>query len=464
MLRNFKEDSVVPPHVPYKLSYYLIKKHVTFHDVDLMLVFSTRSGAFKVFKMGLWVRISNLKLDAIADEIINDLYASKILVAHDEDELDLILEENKKSNEDTSDFYAVIQPTAACPLGCGYCGQAHSSKNMSEQKQKDLIERYRKQIFSGNYKSISIGWFGAEPLVAFKVIENLSYELQKIARNKGIPYSAKVVTNGLLLTKEISKKLIEDHKINSIEFTLDGVKEFHDSRRHLKTGGATFDKIYNNLLDLVNVSEGRIDISVRCNTDNRNKDGISPLIRQMSEDGLSDKVRVYFAQIHSWGNDAHLLAASKEDFSSWEIDWLIELAEYGFKTRLLPSRNKNLCIAVSKESELIDPFGNVFSCTEVSLVPSYEENGENTYALGNISNAYLEKNSRRDSLGNFYNKEVIAKYDCYTCRMLPTCGGACPKSWAEGNMPCPPTKNNISERMVLELLRNKEEIEKIFVS
>jgi uncharacterized protein len=43
--------------------------------------------------------------------------------------------------------------------------------------------------------------------------------------------------------------------------------------------------------------------------------------------------------------------------------------------------------------------------------------------------------------------------------MLPTCGGGCPKEWSEGRKPCPPTKLNITERMLLTyaLIKKRKE-------
>jgi uncharacterized protein len=35
--------------------------------------------------------------------------------------------------------------------------------------------------------------------------------------------------------------------------------------------------------------------------------------------------------------------------------------------------------------------------------------------------------------------------------MLPVCGGSCPKQWLEELNPCPPTKLNIEDRLLLAL-------------
>jgi uncharacterized protein len=55
----------------------------------------------------------------------------------------------------------------------------------------------------------------------------------------------------------------------------------------------------------------------------------------------------------------------------------------------------------------------------------------------------------RERLGNFNERVLKKEFDCATCPMLPVCGGACPKSWLEGMAPCPSTKHNIQQRLLL---------------
>ena len=287
----------------------------------------------------------------------------------------------------------------------------------------------------------------------------MSTEFQSICNEKSLSYSAKIVTNGWKLTLPVAHDLINNHKINHIEITLDGIEEFHDSRRHTKGGKKTFESIYDNLLNLCHIKDEKTNVSIRCNIDERNKEGISPLIKKLAEDNLQDRISIYFAQIHSWGNDAHKLAADKKNFSEWEIDWFIEMESYGFKVNYLHSRKKQVCMTLDPMSELIDPFGGIFGCTEVSLVPSYEkENGSNVHQLGNSKNEYKTK-LNKNIFADFYEEEEIKKYHCHTCEIFPICGGSCPKEWKEGRIPCPSIKFNIKQRLVLQSikeLKNKE--------
>jgi uncharacterized protein len=181
------------------------------------------------------------------------------------------------------------------------------------------------------------------------------------------------------------------------------------------------------------------------------------------DDKIHNKIaNFYVAPIHSWGNDAHEKAAEMETFSSWEIDWCVQRLELGFnQLQILPNRKKRLCSALEKAAYLISPSGEVYGCTEVSLVPSYETTGENIHKIGHV-NEYSKENliPNINKFSTFYQNVKNEKYDCHQCEMLPICGGFCPKEWEEGRAACPSTKFNIKERMILEFMRSKNYLAK----
>ncbi len=436
-----------------KLSQYIINVDIwdEINRCHKTMIFSTRTSQIRILDAQSWKDLQRGNYARLPPKIIQKLKENEFLINSEEDEVSTVINENKQAIEKSTHLYTVIQPTAFCPLGCGYCGQLHSPRGLSPENQKNLLLYLRKKLSQKEHKSMSISWFGGEPLSGIAVIDKLSPQIQEIAREYSLDYSASIVTNGLLLRKDIAQRLMSEYAIKHIEITLDGTEKYHDQRRHLKTGGPTFEKIYTNLLNLTHMAPEDVKITIRCNVDDRNQEGISPLLRQIAQDRLHKKVHVYFAQIHSWGNDAHKLAADKTDFAQWEIDWFIEMLELGYTFNYLPRRKKTLCIAVDPSSDLIDPFGNIFSCTEVSLVPSYEKNGENIYKLGHLSDEQLTHPEKRQILGNFYEEKELKKYPCYKCSMLPVCGGACPKAWKEDKPPCPSAKYNIQQRMLLHL-------------
>lgn len=68
------------------------------------------------------------------------LISGRFLVPSNCDELKELIAENKAALKDDPELYHVIQPTAACQLGCNYCGQEHLSHLLSPEHQDRLIE------------------------------------------------------------------------------------------------------------------------------------------------------------------------------------------------------------------------------------------------------------------------------------------------------------------------------------
>jgi uncharacterized protein len=164
--------------------------------------------------------------------------------------------------------------------------------------------------------------------------------------------------------------------------------------------------------------------------------------------------------VYSWGNDAHQKSLTKEEFAEKEIGWLIEMLSKGFPPpSLTPLRKKSVCFAVSKTAELYDANGNIYDCSEVSYVPAYENT---SYMLGNIKdNVALDV--KRSHLNDWNDDILTDKFPCHTCKMLPVCGGACPKSWHEDMRACPSAKFNIKDKLLIGYIMSQKSKEESYL-
>jgi uncharacterized protein len=109
-------------------------------------------------------------------------------------------------------------------------------------------------------------------------------------------------------------------------------------------------------------------------------------------------------------------------------------------------------MVVRPDAELVDARGNIFNCTETSYVPAYGE--PNLYQIGTSRRG--EEAGARDKLQSFNERLLEGRYDCHACRVLPVCGGSCPKDWREGRARCPPARSNIEQRLLFEYARARE--------
>jgi uncharacterized protein len=190
----------------------------------------------------------------------------KAIVPSEENELDTILEENKCEIQNQDELYQVVMPSRSCQLGCYYCGQEHNKTELSNSLNDKIIERITQKIEIGNYKTLKIGWFGGEPLMALNQLRNLSGRLQELTNIFQMGYSASMTSNGLSLKPAIYRELVLEHNVRSIEITLDGDEEHHDKHRYLKSGGGSFNHILKNLVNIFNMpdyEELNCEISIR---------------------------------------------------------------------------------------------------------------------------------------------------------------------------------------------------------
>lgn len=417
--------------------------------------------------VGMWSQIENGDFQWIPSAIIDELREIQIVVPRAERELASILEANERSVGKGEVLYVVVEPTAWCQLHCTYCGQLHSPVSLSPEHQDQLLRRIQDRLDGASYHGLRIGWFGGEPLCGVSIMRLLSARLKALAASRGCSFRADVVTNGLTLTPDVATELVTEMNVQRIEITLDGAGEYHDRRRRTKSGRGTFATILGNVLDLARRTDLRVSLSIRCNVDRNNHDGVSPLLHELADAGIATRIsRFYATPVINWGNDAGDRGVSTEQFAKWEVAWLGEMYRLGFRVNVLPTRCAPGCLALNPDAEVVDPFGVVFNCIEMPLVPVGSRNQSfvdmpllvtnlrssgpailgDSRAMGSLAEGV---DQRRASFRDFFDRIGSGEYPCGECALFPMCGGACPKKWADGEIPCPAFKYNLSERLLL---------------
>lgn len=425
---------------------------------DVRVVLATRTAETCVIDTTSWNELAAGRFDRVAPATLVELIDMELVVPDHEDELAVVLGRTRAAIDDNDDLYVVVQPTQACQLGCGYCGQEHTAARLSEADQDLLVDRVARSLRSQRFRTLSIGWFGAEPLLAMQVIRRLSNQLQSVAREYGVIYSASVTTNGLALTADVATELVRECAVTSIEVTLDGLEADHDRRRHWKNGAPSFDRILANLVNVARRDDLDVRLSVRCNTDRANAEGVIALIDLLADLDLQHRVSFYAAAVHSWGNDAHLRSLDDDEFAERQIEWMDHQLRRGFAVDFVPGLRPVVCMSVVPSAEVVEANGEIVSCTEVSYVPAY--GSPNAFRVGHLRDrdasrirgrVHLrvseEPSASVDALRHFPGRVARGSLPCSNCEMLPVCGGGCPKEWLEGRAPCPPSKYNIGSRL-----------------
>ena len=335
-----------------------------------------------------------------------------------------------------------INPTLGCNFACPYCfEQGHKGITMSDQTEDDIISYVRNH---NTVKRIEVTWFGGEPLMAFNRIESLTHKLMDL----GLKYDASMISNGFLLNKHVISNL-ESLRIHSIQITLDGPKHLHDSRRHLTGGGATFEKIIENIKTCQTISP-KTRMVIRVNIDRTNMKEFPSLFKYIMELQLPNLV-VSPAFVNDCAADEPNPNVLSDIEKAEYIKWLYKEHNLAFDF-FFPSHGRAGCSARNMNTMVIGPSGELYRC--------WEDVGNPNRVYGNIT-------------GQITNPMLLMRYinasnqfkdsKCKDCLLLPVCSGGCPKyrmmNKYEGKEidVCPLIKHDLDEFLYLHFLHKTGE-------
>jgi possible arylsulfatase regulator len=316
-------------------------------------------------------------------------------------------------NFDPTRLSLVIAPTTGCNFDCPYCFESKKNpKNMNE----DVLNKLCEFILSHkDAKSMSITWYGGEPLMAFSTIKNFYDKISHADESDKYPEITyqMIVTNGYLFTNEMID-FFKEKKLNKIQITLDGLGAAHDAKRYLKESKkGSFDKILMNIDKLAErLPDTLIDIRVNINKDNMmDYVEVFRFIRQRYNGNM--KISAYPGIIREETKDKCALCSTCYQTSEL-FDLYNTLREYGISFNLFPQKKGKGCMIQALSSYIIGPEGEIYKC--------WNDVGESDKIIGNIFNQSLNSSS----LFIKYMLHTSAFNDeCKDCLAFPLCDGGC---------------------------------------
>lgn len=320
--------------------------------------------------------------------------------------------------------------TYECNFNCPYCYERDLLTGDSKWVGKVMSHEYVNAVFNAvdglgqnSDPPPSIGLYGGEPFLA-KNFDVVDYIVMK-AMSRGSVLSA--VTNGYEMDRFIS--VLGRGKIESVQITLDGPPNIHDSRRYLSDGGGTFNKIAENINSALAVGAR---VHIRVNVDGSNFLNLLDLYSYFEEAGwfrfknfssyIAD-VRLgkeYFLQfpMSSW-DIINLLDRKRAESSSWsKVKYNNYMGIKSMFKRVFKDGGyvdyKSYYCGGNFGMYLFDPFGEVFVCWELI--------GSKYWSVGRYFPS-LEIDKERLEL--WHGRTISAMKDCVNCRYALFCGGGC---------------------------------------
>jgi uncharacterized protein len=348
------------------------------------------------------------------DSAFQDLLKEKSILIDSSKEEGMLLVHQRMRHAacfDTSSLTLTICPTLACNFRCAYCFEPGQKKGatMTDETEGALIRFIRKYK---HIRYLDISWFGGEPLLEFDRICSLTSKFEDL----GIPFNATLITNGYLLDKKKIDRF-NDLKITSIQVTLDGPKEVHNTRRILKGGKPTYDRIIGNVATLLG-SSYKGDCIIRVNTDRHNMDEYIGFRTALLEKFGEKAPAVYPGHVHTSSTHPYDCTRCLNN-AEWS-DFTLDLFNRGGISRrggFFPGNSLDtLCVATGCQGFVVGPEGELYKC--------WEEVGRPEFVIGSISSQDFITDpvlEARYTVGT----DPFTDQECRRCTTLPICGGGC---------------------------------------
>ena len=344
-------------------------------------------------------------------------------------------------NTDVSSF--LLFTTYACNLACPYCYEGpptaeYRSTFMKPETTSKVVTFICEQVIKNRSQAVGIALYGGEPLLNMDCCLTVLHDVYHWCKTKNIPFSATIMSNGTLLTKDVYRRI--GTYIDYIHITLDGPKKFHDKTRSRKDGSGTYTQILQNLKQLKTTKEY---LQVRINIDEESMYAVGDVLNDLEKIGLKGRPRfyIYFSQIIP--QNICFTVSSKEyekDTIAGYLPVITEMAEtqgWGPHLRVEPdqklaSAEALSCGYVKCGTYTINPEGDIYVCPALTNNPLYKTGTIKNYSVEWYPLYY-----------HILTRDPTSTIPCSTCEFLPLCKGGCPVS------PVPGDKNLCSSRTLL---------------
>ncbi|MDE5791373.1 MAG: radical SAM protein [Muribaculaceae bacterium] len=381
-----------------------------FEENSNFYIFNTESLFFSKINEETYIAIEERNFKSITKDTKQILIEKRVLIPNVEKDLCyhhlLTRHLNNAYTDDT--MVLIIAPTTACNFACPYCFEPKANPKMiTPEVENKIIEYVNKQE---NIKKISLTWYGGEPLLAIDAIQRIYNRV--LSETDKLIVNHEIISNTFLVNDDIIN-VFRDIKIEKIQVSLDGDKEYHDQTRFLKsTHSPTFHTIQKNIEKMAKTLP-ELNISIRVNINKSNwKDFVTLYHRYHGKDWHKN-IGLYPGIIREDSTDGCTLKHRCFKISEL-LDLYLKLANNGVNVNLFPTTRFKGCMLQRSNAFIVGPEGELYKC--------WDDVSDPKKVVGSIMD-----NKRR-------NYQLLMKYmhecnpireECRGCIAFPICDGGC---------------------------------------
>ncbi len=308
--------------------------------------------------------------------------------------------------------------TGNCNLRCAYCWEKGKKPvDMPEETALAAVDLLLKT--SQGAKTVTVLFFGGEPLLRFDLIREVwAYATKRASRlNKKISWS--MTTNGTLLDEETAK-WCASHKVKFL-LSMDGGREDHNRYRRFPDGSGSFDVIVQKLPTMKRYQPW---MGVRMSVTPESSATLAKNMRELHGLGINQFLLGYAHGI-PWSL-ASLVAYEKALREACELylemryyrkPFRMTMFEIGDVGKMKAGRAFGCGAGRGRFS--VDPYGDIHGCSKLATIMGL---GRGVLTLGNVFQGLTGVENRIQLLDSSANR----RRRCQKCQGPSSCAGGCP--------------------------------------
>lgn len=370
--------------------------------------------------------INYLKNDSddfeLSKEELDELYNNGIIVDSYDYEVSRLKSNVTSLKFDRSRYGVFLSLTSGCNLNCTYCYQdkrktLNSKGYLTPENWDILYEHFKQEIAKFNVKYFIVALFGGEPMSDDAMLQKIVTDLRNL-QTDDLKVQMVMITNGTLFTEENVDFYCNN--VQTIQITLDGLKDVNDKFRIYSDGRGSFDNIIKSLRLIKDHNNGDspcelcLRVNVNEDTVNQAHEFVDFIIKEGIHEGVTS---LAFHEIFGTQGD---VIAKTDECTSNNIKLAEKIAALNFyvvsKGLKVFRELAGPCIAKMATGYAVDENLNIYGCPGVIYS---EVHGK---LLGNGEIKVLDK--------TWYDYYLNDPKCIDTCKYAPICYGGC--NWARG--------------------------------
>jgi len=282
---------------------------------------------------------------------------------------------------------------------------------MSQEVGEKTVRKIVFDAKKNSFEKITFKFAGGEPLLEFSLVLHLVHLAKKLAKKERIKVDFVVLTNGVLLTEKITKKLKNEGIKAAV--SLDGLGKYNDAQRVFPSGKGSFKYVEKGIQ---NLKKARVPFNVSVTINSKNIENIPQLTRYLLKQEIPFAFNFYrespYVSEKLEGDDKKLVFYLKKAYKIIYdnpppyqiINGLLDRVSFG-RPHLYPCGMGNSYIVV-------DHNGKITSCQMTLGRP-----------IGSIEDDDLIEMMIKGNFVRPKNLTVDGKTPCKKCQWRYLCGG-----------------------------------------